>query len=214
MARAGETLTIVALGDSTTSGTPGFQSPAERPPDGAGDPQSQYAYWMQKLEPGWKVVNRGVLGQRTDQILARFDTDVLAYRPDLLIVLAGVNDIYQGRPAADVIRNLETIYRRAGEAGIPVLACTVLPYNFAKVPARQAIADVNAWIQSYSSKEGLAFCDTFRLLEDPLYPGRLASTRDGVHPDVEGYRKMGEGITACLRRWLAERPQAEVKTDR
>ena len=32
--------TIVALGDSTTAGTPGFKSPLEAPPDGAGNVQS------------------------------------------------------------------------------------------------------------------------------------------------------------------------------
>ena len=35
--------TIVALGDSTTAGTPGFLSPLESPPDGRGDVESQFA---------------------------------------------------------------------------------------------------------------------------------------------------------------------------
>lgn len=207
VAQTGENLTIVALGDSTTAGSPAFQSPAERPPDGAGDPQSQYAYWVEKMEPGWKVVNRGILGERSDEILRRFDTDVLAYRPGLVIVLAGVNDIYQGYPAETVTKNLEAIYRRAREAKIPILACTVLPYNFASRKARQGIADVNAWIESYSREHGLGFCDTFQAVEDPVYPGRLGSTRDGLHPDVEGYRKMAEVIVRCLKQWLAEHPQ-------
>ncbi len=50
MARHG--LTIVGLGDSTTAGTPGFRSPLESPPDGAGDETSQYAYWMRKALTG------------------------------------------------------------------------------------------------------------------------------------------------------------------
>ena len=37
---------IVALGDSTTAGTPGWLSPLESPPAGAGDETSQYAYWL------------------------------------------------------------------------------------------------------------------------------------------------------------------------
>src|SRR5438876_193409 len=64
-------VTIVALGDSTTAGTPGFKSPIEAPPDGRGNVESQYAYWLMKTHPDWRVLNRGVNGERTDQIHAR-----------------------------------------------------------------------------------------------------------------------------------------------
>ena len=36
-------ITIVALGDSTTAGTPAFKSPIEAPPNGSGNVESQYA---------------------------------------------------------------------------------------------------------------------------------------------------------------------------
>ena len=64
-------ITIVALGDSTTAGTPGFQSPLEAPPNGAGNVESQYAYWLMRAHPEWQVLNRGVNGERSDQIRAR-----------------------------------------------------------------------------------------------------------------------------------------------
>ena len=76
---------IVALGDSTTAGTPGFLSPIEAPPDGKGDVTSQYAYWLMQWHKDWKVVNRGVNGERSDQIAARFDRDVLAHKPDVVV---------------------------------------------------------------------------------------------------------------------------------
>ena len=46
--------TIIALGDSTTAGTPGFKSPIEAPPNGAGNVESQYAYWLMKTHPDWR----------------------------------------------------------------------------------------------------------------------------------------------------------------
>ena len=49
--------TVVALGDSTTAGTPGFQSPVEAPPDGAGNVESQFAYWLMQAHPDWRVLN-------------------------------------------------------------------------------------------------------------------------------------------------------------
>ena len=60
---------IVAMGDSTTAGTPAFLSPAEAPPAGRGDETSQYAHWLMLSRPGWEVLNRGVNGERSDQIL-------------------------------------------------------------------------------------------------------------------------------------------------
>jgi len=42
----GAPVVIVAMGDSTTAGTPAFKSPIEAPPDGSGNEQSQYAYWL------------------------------------------------------------------------------------------------------------------------------------------------------------------------
>jgi lysophospholipase L1-like esterase len=59
-------ITIVALGDSTTAGTPGFRSPIEAPPDGSGNVESQYAYWLTQAHPEWEILNRGVNGERTD----------------------------------------------------------------------------------------------------------------------------------------------------
>ena len=68
---------IVALGDSTTAGTPGWKSPLEAPPNGSGDETSQYAYWLKKERPDWDVLNKGINAQRSDEIAARFDRDVL-----------------------------------------------------------------------------------------------------------------------------------------
>src|SRR3990172_8140843 len=131
------TTRIVAMGDSTAAGPRGWKSPVESPPAGAGDETSQYAYWLMKAHPDWEVLNRGVNGERTDQIRARFDRDVVEARPAAVVIVAGVNDIYQGRPARDVTGNLSWMYDRAARAGIRVVAGTILPYD-------SATADQNA----------------------------------------------------------------------
>ena len=120
---------IVGMGDSTTAGTPGFLSPLEAPPAGRGNPESQYSYWMKRAHPRWTILNRGVKGQRSDEILSRFERDVVKANPVVVIVLAGVNDIYQGRTADSVMLNLEAMYVLAERSGIVPLAATVLPYN-------------------------------------------------------------------------------------
>ena len=202
VALASDVITIVALGDSTTAGTPGFQSPVEAPPDGRGDPQSQYAYWMMQRHPEWRVVNRGVHGERTDDILRRFARDVTAEHPEVVIILAGVNDISQGDPATRLIEQLETLYRHALQEHVTVVACTILPYAGMDQARRTAMAQVNAWIRQYSTSHGLLFCDLSGVVRDPAAPWQLHSSPDGLHPDVAGYRAMGDALTGVLERWL------------
>jgi lysophospholipase L1-like esterase len=78
----------VGLGDSTTAGTPGFTSPIDAPPHGSGNPESQYAHWLIRMHPHWRVLNRGANGERSDQIRLRFNRDVLQARADLVVIIA------------------------------------------------------------------------------------------------------------------------------
>jgi lysophospholipase L1-like esterase len=199
---------IVALGDSTTAGTPLFLSPLEAPPNGRGDERSQYAYWLMQQHPEWNVLNRGVNGERSDQIAARFDRDVVAVHPAAVIVIAGVNDIYQDRPAAAVIAELGAMYQRAAVSGIPVVAGSIVPFNTATPAQNQAMHAVNAWIAGEAARrEHVAFADTRRVAAAPDDPDRLAGSPDGLHPDVEGYRRMANAIDPVLVALLA-RPRA------
>jgi lysophospholipase L1-like esterase len=196
----GAKLKIVGLGDSTTAGTPEFRSQVEAPPAGRGNPESQYCYWMMKAHPNWEVLNKGVNGQRSDEILSRFERDVLRETPSLVIVLAGVNDIFQRYPTAVVKKNLKAMYDIAEKNRILPVAATVLPYNIASPGEAEAISDLNAWVESEARASGRLFCDTNLAVRDPNNPELLASTRDGLHPDVTGYRRMGDALAATLER--------------
>jgi acyl-CoA thioesterase-1 len=195
---------IVALGDSTTAGTPLFKSPVEAPPAGEGDPESQFAWWLMRAHPEWQVVNCGVNGERTDQIAARFDRDVLANHPDVVVVIGGVNDVYQGRPVDDVTANLGAIYDRARDARIPVVAGSIVPYNTATPAQNEAMRAINAWIAHIAfDRTDMAFVDTRAAVADPANPDRLAGSPDDLHPDVDGYRKMAEALRLGIEQVLA-----------
>jgi len=191
--------TIIALGDSTTAGTPGFRSPVEAPPDGEGDETSQYAYWLMQARPAWRVLNRGVNGERSDEIAARLDRDVLAHRPAAVVIIAGVNDVYQGRPAADVIARLGAMYDRAAAAGIPVVAGSIVPYNTATPDQNARMRAINAWIAERAAGDPrVTFVDTRAAVSAPGDPDRLASSPDELHPAPEGYRQMAEALLPVL----------------
>ena len=192
------TLKILAIGDSTTAGTPGFRSGAEAPPDGEGDKRSQYAYWMMKEQPQWKVTNRGINGERSDEILARLEKDIATFKPEMVIILAGVNDLYQGRSAENVKAYLTRMYQIITQRKLKVVACTILPYNSADGIVQKSIRDVNDWIRRTSESHEYIFCDTFQAVEDPSHPFHLKETPDGLHPSVNVYQQMGEAIAGAI----------------
>ncbi|MDE2141595.1 MAG: hypothetical protein KGJ84_04195 [Elusimicrobia bacterium] len=173
---------VVALGDSTTAGTPAFRSPLEAPPDGRGDAQSQYAYWL----------------MRADEIRARFPRDVEAVHPRFVLILAGVNDVYQDRPLADAEGDLLWMYRRAKALGIIPVAASVLPFTRATPAQNRRLAELNAWIRDAAAREKIPFCDSARAVGDPKDPRRLKGSPDGLHPDVAGYRALGEAFAKTL----------------
>lgn len=196
-------LKIVGLGDSTTAGTPGFRSPLEAPPFGEGDERSQYAYWMMQAHPEWNVLNKGINGQRTDQILSRFSRDVGDERPAFVVILGGVNDIFQGLPVRQMEKNLERMYGLSVQAGVKPVACTVLPYNVMGDDEEEALVSLNVWISQESKRLAIPLADTYRAVTDPKSPFRLSGSPDGLHPDVEGYRKMAGVITKEVEGKLA-----------
>jgi acyl-CoA thioesterase I len=197
--------TVVALGDSTTAGTPGFKSPLEAPPDGTGEVTSQFTYWLGRAHPEWRVLNRGINGERSDEIRARFQRDVLDARASAVIVIGGVNDIYQGRPAASVTRELEAIYGAARTNGISLIAGTIIPYNTATRDQNERMRAVNEWIRAYTRTHGDAvFCDTRAAVAAPGDPDRLLSSPDDLHPSPEGYKRMAEVLEPAVVRALTQ----------
>jgi acyl-CoA thioesterase-1 len=200
---------IVALGDSTTAGTPAYKSPIEAPPTGSGDVESQYAYWLTKTHADWTVLNRGVNGERSDQVRARFARDAAAAKPDVVVIIAGVNDIYQGRAAESVQRELEAMYDAARAADMAVVAGSIIPYNTATPEQNARMHAVNDWIRTDVARrqtEGgrIVFCDTRAAVAAPGRPDHLLSSPDNLHPSPEGYKLMAAALEPAIRTVLAK----------
>ncbi len=197
---------VAALGDSTTAGTPLFKSPVEAPPDGEGDATAPFPYSLRQAEPSWDVRNLGVNGERTDQIRARWDRDVAPLRPAAVIILAGVNDVYQGRPIDHVTTQLRAMYDLAAAARIPVVAGSIVPYNTATPEQNAKMRAINDWIRAEAARDAnITFADTRAAAARDDNPDMLRGSPDGLHPDGDGYRRMAAAIAPALAHVLAQR---------
>jgi len=188
------TIFVAALGDSITSGSPGFD-----PSHGnakllgfAETPQSQWEYWAQLKNPRLRFRNCGVYGERTDEIARR----LLACQKgaDVLVVQGGINDIAQGRPVAEAARNLRAMVEHGKSLGLRVEVAELCPWNNGYPNADPKIRALNSLIHRLAIAEHVRVLPFYRTLEDPKRPGRMKEgwTADGDHPSIEGYRRLGE----------------------
>lgn len=148
-----------------------------------------------------EVRNAGIGGQRTDQMLARVTSDVIAYRPDITIVNGGGNDITQGRTAQQVIDSLSGIFDALQAAGSLIIATTVLPSTFMDQASEQsAIAAVNDWVRSnYDSWSGAYLADFNEVMSaGSEWIPVDGATSDGVHPNSVGGSLMAGALTPVL----------------
>jgi len=70
--------TLVCFGDSLTEGAIGV---------------SYVELLRQRLPPAVRVINAGINGDTTINLLRRVERDVVPYRPDLIVLLVGLNDL-------------------------------------------------------------------------------------------------------------------------
>lgn len=110
---------IVFLGDSVTEGC--FELLA----DGDGfrtvrDPENGYVSVLRRRltsqYPDLEIINAGVEGNATQDVLLRLDRDVLSEKPDLTVVCLGLNDVWMRKPEtyADNLSQIFTALRDAG----------------------------------------------------------------------------------------------------
>jgi lysophospholipase L1-like esterase len=108
-------LTVVAIGSSSTFGA-GASSPALTYP-------SRLAVELQQRFPRVPITvhNRGVGGETARDMLARFDRDVFAANPDLVIWQAGSNSVLRDQPLAGAGSLLREGLSRLKAAAIDVV---------------------------------------------------------------------------------------------
>ena len=121
------------------------------------------------------------------------------------MIIAGVNDIYQGRAADTVQRELEAMYVAAHAARLQVVAGTIIPFDTATADQNARMHAVNAWIRDYSGRhDGVTFCDARAAVAAPGQADRLVSSPDGLHPSPDGYMRMAAALEPAIRAALAK----------
>lgn len=185
-----------ALGDSITHGGGSISAP----------PSTVVYNW--ETYCAIPVKNLGRSGDTTAEILDRFDNDVLPFRPEVLFIMAGVNDYRANILGAESVENLTRIRNKCEHYGIKPVFITPTPLNPAQIQRVNFIdlppddwqehqRFICAWIRTQES-----FIDVNDRLTDDA--GNLIDVLsvDGLHPDADGKRIIGEAVAAWLDKYL------------
>lgn len=141
-------------------------------------------------------VNVGIGSQRTREMLARFDRDVLALNPRLVVIEGGIVDLFYDTESTTA--SLEEMAARAASAGATVAMLSVLPYERA-VPDEKVRA-FNARLRNFAAGYGHRFVDFDPVMRDADGRQRLELfLEDGVHPNADGYATMWPVLQPALR---------------
>lgn len=155
-------------------------------------------------------VDRGISGQTTCEMLARFRRDVVDLKPEAVVILAGINDIAQNNgpiSLENAFGNIVSMCDLARYNGIRVVLCSVLPCDrFSWRPGIEPAGPVkrlNALLKEYARKEKIVFVDYHSAFDNGRGGLSARFSQDGCHPTLYGYTLMEpmvvEGINKALR---------------
>ena len=180
--------TLLTMGDSLTN---------------AGLYQARIVYNQSSI---WGFVNAGVSGNNTTQMLARFNTDIVAnsFPGEYCIIWGGINDLAQDIPVATTQSNIQSMVDLAKAAGLIVIVCNTTPWKGSAfwTVGRQANQDIlNAWIASSSLTNVDFKIDLYSVLVDPLVANTLLPAYDSgdhIHLSTAGYNAVGDAICSVV----------------
>ncbi len=159
--------------------------------------------------PGKPYVNRGISGQTTPQMLARFRQDVIDLKPAAVVILAGTNDI-AGNTGVSTLGMIEDNLRSMAELArahrIRVVLASVLPVSdYPWRPGLQPagkVRELNAWIKQYAASIGAVYLDYYDAMANRDGGLDKALAGDGVHPTPAGYARMAPLAEQAIERAL------------
>ncbi|MFK2893707.1 SGNH/GDSL hydrolase family protein [Dyella flagellata] len=159
------------------------------------------------------VIDRGVAGQTTPQMLLRFRQDVVDLHPAVVHILAGTNDIAgnTGPTSIEAIENnIQSMVELARAQHIRVILASITPVaRYPWQPSVQPVETVrklNDWMKTYAKQNGLTYVDYFDALDDG-HGGFVAKLAiDGVHPNPAGYAVMDKLAKQAIKEALSSQP--------
>jgi lysophospholipase L1-like esterase len=198
---AGQPITIVAMGSSSTAGA-GASSPASNYP-------SRLLIELQQHFPKMSItiLNRGVGGEEVADMLERFDSAVVAAKPDLVLWQLGTNSVIRGHQLGDHGTLIRAGLVKIRAAGADVVL--IDPQFAPKVIAKPGAESMVALISATAKREDVDLFRRFDVMRHWREVDHLAFetfvSPDGLHMNDWSYACMAKGLGNAIAE-AAQRP--------
>ena len=152
---------------------------------------------------GHEILNRGFGGSHLSDVLHHFDALVTRYKPNLIVLYCGENDLWSGKPPKQVFEDFKTFDRRVHEAlpetQIHYLAAKPSPKRWEKWALYQRC---NQMIAKHCAKDKrLNFIDVSEvMLGKDGRPLPDIWVADKLHMNEKGYKLWTQLIRPILAR--------------
>ena len=157
------------------------------------------------------IIERGISGQTTPQMLLRFRQDVINLNPKVVVILSGTNDIAGNTgpmTLEQIMDNIISMCELAEINGIKIVLSSVLPaFDYPWSPGKSPnikIPELNEMIKNYADNNGYIYLDYFSAMTDGNNGLRPELSKDGVHPNVEGYKLMEPMVEEAISEALMD----------
>ncbi len=184
----------LALGDSFTIGT------------GSSEKEAFPSQLMSRLQArGQKValLNVAVNGYSAKEVLERELPELARFKPNLVTLAIGANDIVRNRGPEEFRKNVKQIFAALAAAKVPPSRVFVLPQpDWSKSPVAEAFGDpvellakikkYDAILSEEAKAAGARTVELFALMQDQAAKKMVAP--DGLHPNAAAHAAWAERL--------------------
>lgn len=162
----------------------------------------------------YEVIGSGIGGNKVYDLYLRMEEDVLAKKPDLVVIYVGVNDVWHkqsmrtGTDYDKFIAFYQALIHKIQASGSKVVLCTPAVIGEKKNGANEMDADLDKYsgaIRELANKNKLPLCDLRELFKAYEEKNNIADvakgvlTTDGVHLNDIGNQTLAEVLIPLLK---------------
>ena len=159
-------------------------------------------------ECGIRIMNRGVSGNTVRDLSARWGTDVIELKPDWLVVMIGINDVWrqfdqphvtEAHVSPEIFKQtLTKLLSRTKLRGLVLMTPYMIEPNGAE-PMRRRMDEYGRIVKLVAKRTGALCVDTQAAFDKVLkhtHPMTLAWDR--IHPNTTGHQILARAFLAAV----------------
>lgn len=168
-----------------------------------GDSITEY-YDLDNYYPNMPVINSGIAGNTTSDILNEMNERVYQYNPSKIFILIGTNDLQKGKKIEDIVDNIDKIIKeiKLNREYAEIYLQSIYPVDESRAAAESRknddINEVNGKLEKIAEDNKITYVDIHSILADENSIIKSEYTKDGLHLSAEGYKVVTEYLAKYL----------------